>query len=328
MNRRKITKVYWGAAGALAGLLVVAGFRAVAQDEELDIVYAEQQRLAAHSLLLDVVAMPGRGYVAVGERGHVVLSADGEAWAQADIVPTRSTLTTIARGGERLWAAGHDSVILTSGDHGRTWTQQFFDPDRQQPIMDLYFFDDHTGLAIGAYGLALHTTDGGKSWLEGMINEEEWHNNALLNLGDGRLLVAGEAGFTYRSTDNGETWETIVMPYGGSMFGIVEGNGGCVIVFGLRGNVQESCDFGDNWEELETGTESSIAGAARIEGTNIFVGNSGLVMTREGRGPFMVEQHTSGVDFAAIVPAGEGRFLLVGEDGVHEYPERQGGGDG
>jgi photosystem II stability/assembly factor-like uncharacterized protein len=302
----------------------------ISEQEELDIVYAEHLPLAAHSLLLDVLRIPGHGFVAVGERGHVVRSPDGVTWEQAEVVPTRSTLTTvtISMGDGRLWAAGHDSVIITSGDFGNTWTRQFFDPDRQQPVMDVKFFDDHRGLAIGAYGLALSTDDGGKQWQEALVNEEEWHNNALLDMGDGRLMVAGEAGFTYRSTDAGQTWETIEMPYPGSMFGIVEGANGCAIVFGLRGNVQESCDFGDTWVELATGTEASIAGATLDNGINVFVGNSGLVMTRGDGGPFSVEYHSSGVDFAAVVPVGYGRYLLVGEDGVHRYPESgETGGD-
>jgi photosystem II stability/assembly factor-like uncharacterized protein len=325
--RHRKPKRKGGLRAALAGALLISGIVAFTQEEGLDIVYAERLPLAARSLLLDVIAVPGRGFVAVGERGHVLLSADGLAWEQAEVVPTRSTLTTVARGGERLWAAGHDSVIITSGDHGRTWTRQFFDPGRQQPVMDLYFFDDHRGWAIGAYGLALYTDDGGKNWRERVINEEEWHNNALLALDGGRLMVAGEAGFSYRSIDDGETWETIEMPYGGSMFGIVTGANGCVLVFGLRGHAQESCDFGDTWRELDTGTESSIAGATLFNGINVLVGNSGLVLTRAGDGPFEAFYHSSGVEFAAVVPAGDGRFLLVGEDGVHRYPE-EAPGDG
>jgi photosystem II stability/assembly factor-like uncharacterized protein len=171
--------------------------------------------------------------------------------------------------------------------------------------------------------LYLFTEDGGRNWDEELINQEDWHNNAILDLGDGRLMIAGEAGFSYRSQDGGATWETLTMPYGGSMFGIVEGDDDCIIVYGLRGNIQESCDFGDSWVELDSGTEASIAGAVRWQRTNLFVGNSGLVLTREGQGPFRATYHSSGVDFAAVVPAGGGRFLLVGEDGVHAYPERE-----
>lgn len=304
----------------LAGLLQ-AGAAPAADTSELDIEYAEPARLSTRSLLLDISALPSGGFVAVGERGHVVYSADGETWQQADVVPTRSTLTTVTGHGSRLWAAGHDTVILTSGDAGVTWTRQYFDPERQQPIMDIHFFDDRRGIAIGAYGLALVTADGGANWLDHSVSEEEWHNNALLALDESTLLVAGEAGFSYRSTDAGETWETIEMPYPGSMFGIVRSAPGCVMEFGLRGHAQQSCDGGGSWEELETGTDYTIAGAAHVDGRTVLVGNTGLILVYDGDGKFTTMSHSSGVDFAALVHAGNGRFLLVGESGIHRYPE-------
>ena len=43
---------------------------------------AQHMPLAARSLLLDVVRTTDGGLVAVGERGHVVMSVDGETWIQ------------------------------------------------------------------------------------------------------------------------------------------------------------------------------------------------------------------------------------------------------
>ena len=37
--------------------------------------------------------------------------------------------------------------------------------------------------------------------------ESDYHLNSLLDFGDGSWLIAGEAGYSYRSYDNGETWE-------------------------------------------------------------------------------------------------------------------------
>jgi len=291
-----------------------------ANEPGLDVDYAEHLPLVPRSLLLDITSIPGHGFVAVGERGHIVLSEDGKTWAQAEVVPTRSTLTTVTVSNGRLWAAGHDSVILTSGDFGKSWTLQNFDPDRQQPIMDILFTDESRGLAVGAYDLALVTEDGGKNWDDSSISGEDWHNNGILDLGDGLMMVAGEAGTSYRSEDGGEIWDPLELPYGGSMFGIIEAGDGCVLLYGLRGHVQQSCDFGDDWEELETGTESTITGAVRWQDTLVMVGNSGLVLTREGQGDFRAEYHPGGDDFAAVVATADGRFLMVGEDGIHHWP--------
>ena len=300
--------------GGLLALAVIA-------EEGIDVEYAEQQPLATDSMLLDITRS-GNNLVAVGERGHIVISTDGQTWTQAEHVPTRSTLTTVFSVGNRLWAAGHDAVILTSGDNGRTWTREFFDPDRGQAVMDIYFTDENNGIAIGSYALFMRTSDGGLTWEEEIIDEEsDYHLNSLLDFGDGKWLIAGEAGYSYRSYDDGETWMALDMPYQGSMWGALKTNEECVVFYGLRGHVMESCDFGTSWTEVETGSESSISGAANYEDLVVLAANSGIIMTRDDSGQFSTYHHSSGVDFSGALSMGDGLFLLVGEDGVHQYPE-------
>jgi len=288
--------------------------------ESPDIQYAQRMPLAAQSLLLDVTSGPGGVLVAVGERGHIVWSTDGETWQQAETVPANSTLTSITAVGDRLWAAGHDSTILTSGDAGRNWTRQHYDPDRQQPIMDILFLDADHGIAVGAYGLYLVSFDGGVTWEDGTVSDEEWHFNALARLDDGRLFIAGEAGYSYLSEDAGETWTLLELPYQGSMWGAVTLAGGCFLAHGLRGHVLQSCDNGQNWQAPETGTQASLTGSVFDGQRTVLVGNSGTVVERDGDGPFAAALHPSGVDFAAVIARGDGRYLLVGEDGVHHWP--------
>jgi photosystem II stability/assembly factor-like uncharacterized protein len=308
----------------LTGLLVQIVFA----DHHVDVEYAERMPLATESLLLDVTRS-GNNLVAVGERGHIVVSTDGKTWVQAEHVPTRSTLTTVFSIGNRVWAGGHDAVILTSGDAGLTWTQLFFDPDRQQAVMDIYFTDENNGVAIGSYGLYLHTSDGGRTWLETIVDEEsDYHLNSLLDFGDGRWLIAGEAGLSYRSYDSGNTWEAIDLPYQGSMWGALKTNEECVLFYGLRGHVLESCDFGTSWAEIETGSTASISGAVAEDGLVLLGANGGVVFVRDDSGQFEIQHHSSGVDFAAVLSLGNGNFLLVGEDGIHNFPEAAKGGDG
>jgi photosystem II stability/assembly factor-like uncharacterized protein len=309
----------------LATALAVSGDDA----SELDIDYAEKLPLVPHSMLLDVTRA-GDTLVAVGERGHVILSADGSDWQQAEVVPTRATLTTVFGLGGRLWAGGHDAVIITSGDGGNTWTREFFDPDRQQAVMDIYFTDLQNGVAIGSYGLYLRTDDGGQTWEEVTIDEEGgYHLNAMVRFEDGRRLIAGEAGYSYRSYDDGETWELMDMPYLGSMWGALQLDEECALFYGLRGNALKSCDFGTTWLELDTGTEASISGSALNDGQVLLVANSGMLLVKDDSNGFLAEKHSSGVDFAAAVALDDGSFVLVGEDGVFRYPEtaQQGASD-
>ena len=114
---------------------LVAGLTVQKANAEMamDVEYAEHLPLVTQSMLLDITRA-GNTLVAVGERGHVVISTDGESWQQAEVVPTRSTLTSVFSLAGRLWAGGHDAVIITSGDGGETWSRQFFAPDRQQAV--------------------------------------------------------------------------------------------------------------------------------------------------------------------------------------------------
>lgn len=292
---------------------------------ETDITYAEHVPLASRSLLLDV-ARVGKTLVAAGERGHIVYSQDnGISWTQAEVVPTRATLTSLYVVGERLWAAGHDSVILTSADSGRTWTRQYFDPERQQPVMDLYFANADRGIALGAYGLMLLTRDGGHHWDDAAVDEEDdAHLNAIMESPDGTLLIAGEAGFSYRSRDTGQTWEKMDLPYEGSLFGLVADGADCILLYGLRGHVLRSCDVGTSWEELPTGIEATLLGAAMQDGAVLLAGNGGALLTYD-HGRFSADVHPSGVDFSSVIALGNGQFLLTGEDGTYLFPSAENG---
>ena len=315
----------------LLALVFAIPFFVSAQDgvESPGIEYSELKPLATQSLLLDVTRLSSGRLVAVGERGHVVYSDDGESWQQVENVPTRSTLTTVTAIGDQIWAGGHDTAIIFSEDGGESWTSQNFDPERQQAIMDIYFTDGLNGNAMGAYGLFMVTSDGGESWVDELVDtENDYHLNEMIRFDDGRRMIAGEAGFSYRSLDDGQTWEALDLPYFGSMWGAQRLGDECVLFFGLRGHILESCDFGDSWNEIAVDTLASLSGASTDDGTTVIAGNSGVVLVRSVSGEFSVESHSSGVDFASVISLGDGQFLLVGEDGVHFFPENNESGAG
>jgi len=153
---------------ALAVLLLPALLQAQEQPGEIQPQPAERVPLADKSLILDVTRA-GERYVAVGARGHVLVSSNGKDWEQAESVPVRATLTRVEFVGGRLWAVGHDTTIIQSNDLGQTWTLQHFKPlwdgpISEQPLLDVHFFDANRGLAVGAYGLIMRTDDAGRTW--------------------------------------------------------------------------------------------------------------------------------------------------------------------
>ncbi|MFP4277092.1 MAG: WD40/YVTN/BNR-like repeat-containing protein [Wenzhouxiangella sp.] len=326
--------------------------------------------LAAESLILHVIETP-RNLVAVGERGHVLLSEDGRNWTQAEFVPVHATLTRVAYADERLWAVGHDSVIIHSYDYGQTWTLQHFEPDWEQPLLDVHFGDGDAGIAIGAYGLFMRTEDAGRHWeaLEmadlvvseaidweaaarsvreaqqddldsaaagsdddqyydagtdfdrGCYEFMECHLNAVVDLGDGRQMIAAEHGYGFRSSDGGQTWESFRFPYSGSMFGLLHLGGESVLAYGLRGHVQRSDDFGDSWAVLDTGLESTLmGGTVDPQGQPLMVGSGAARLSYDPEsGRFELDEDRLGSDYVSVLLAPNGTLVLAGADGLsHE----------
>lgn len=76
---------------------------------------------------------------------------------------TVSRLTTIARAGERLVAAGAHGLILVSNDSGKRW-QQVPSPISSD-LFGLFFLNAKKGWAVGQDGVILHTSDGGLNWV-------------------------------------------------------------------------------------------------------------------------------------------------------------------
>jgi photosystem II stability/assembly factor-like uncharacterized protein len=304
----KSWKLCCGAGGVLLAALSAPLFAQqaapAARDEDPSAQPSETMQRASHSLLLDLVRTAS-GFVAVGERGHVLRSDDGRGWTQLT-VPTRSALTSIASADGQLWVGGHDGVILHSVDGGQTWQSQRRDPFKLEPgeqaadhdprqgapILDIYFRDASHGLAVGAHALMLVTSDGGATWtakqaldaptapakpaapMEGDLfsaedleleDEADPHFNAIAAAGEHTLVIVGERGSFLRSDDDGETWRRMAFPYKGSMFGVLWLGEQRLLAYGLRGNVYESRDNGSSWSKVDAATGVSLMGGSALE---------------------------------------------------------------
>jgi photosystem II stability/assembly factor-like uncharacterized protein len=281
---------------------------------------AVMARLAPKSLLLDA-ARGGDRLLAVGERGHILVSSDGgQSWTQAK-VPTRVLLTGVYLHDDRLgWAVGHDSVVLRTRDGGVTWERVHHAPENERPLLDVWFKDAERGLATSAYGELLVTTDGGDSWEPRAVRDgDDFHLNQLAAAADGALYLAAEAGHLYRSDDGGETWVPLPSPYEGSFFGLLPLAEGPVLAFGLRGRLFSSADRGRTWTRIETATEATLLSAIQIgPGRFVIAGMEGTLVWGEGvSGPVRTEQRPDRHAIVALAASPGRGLLLFGEGGVN-----------
>ncbi len=287
---------------------------------------AEMAVKAKGNPLLRVVNT-GKRYVAVGVRGHILVSADGASWSQVaspvDVMLTSVTFADASNG----WAVGHDAVILHTSDGGDTWKQQHFQPELNKPLFDVLFLDAQTGFAVGAYGLMLTTTDGGSSWAPVAANpvtEDERHINALARLGDGSLMVVGEAGTIGVSADRGLTWTKLATPYDSSLFCVIPAGDKGALIGGLRGNSFFTADVrSGTWKKMETRTDQSLFGMAALPGDKVaMVGlNATLLIFEPGKPARSVpitdkigNRQTDTLSWLTMAP--DGGLIMVGDAGV------------
>lgn len=109
-----------------------------------------------------------RGWL-VGDGGLMLRSENGGVtWNQPtgklpQAIAGSLDFRAVATHGTKVWIAGRPGgVVWHSPDDGITWQKQF---TRQTvPIHDLTFVSPKHGTAVGAFGLILSTSDGGRTW--------------------------------------------------------------------------------------------------------------------------------------------------------------------
>ena len=311
-------------------------------------VPALESRLAPGGCLAAVVEAGGR-LVAVGQRGHVLTSDDGGAtWAQAS-VPVSTDLTAVHFPSPRRgWAVGHDGVVLATADGGRSWEKQLDgrrlgailaararaggDPPELrerlailasrgtgQSFLDVWFADERTGFAVGAFDLLVHTEDGGRTWtpwLGRTENPRSLHLHAVRRVA-GEIWIAGEQGLALKLDPVARRFRAVRVGYAGSFFGVT-GVGRAVVLHGLRGSVFRSADGGATWRRVPTGLASGLtASTALPDGRLVIVSQTGHVLVSgDGGASFAPARPERLRPASAAAPSGPGALAIVGADGA------------
>ncbi|MEY2688459.1 MAG: hypothetical protein RL375_2657 [Pseudomonadota bacterium] len=282
--------------------------------------------LATRSLVL-AVTRAGQRLVAVGERGHVLLSDDeGKQWRQAKAVPTRNTLTCLhAVDATHLWAAGHAGTLLRSDDAGETWRKVASPVQERDVLLSIRVEPGGRGLAVGGFGVAITTSDGGEHWqgAELIAGEEgERHLNQILVSAKGTWLIAAEAGHVLRSADAGATWKAIKTPYAGSLWsGVALANGG-LLACGMRGNLVRSSDDGLSWTHQAIPGAGSLTAAVVLRDQRVaLVGVDGTVVIGNAAGDqFVLHRQDDRATLNAAVLVGADLLAVGSATGLKLLP--------
>jgi photosystem II stability/assembly factor-like uncharacterized protein len=312
----------WFRAGAVATTACGIAFAATVAVEVLPATGPLRATTMQRLLIVDAERL-GNRIVAVGDRGYIVFSDDGgTSWKRARTPPAPLLTSIDFLDAQSGLAVGHDAMILRTADAGETWTQQFSAPAEQRPLLDVNYLTSQRAIAVGAYAAYYETTDGGKSWNARKIGTEDKHFNAILELGDGRLLILGEAGTILGSDDNGATWSPVASPYKGSLFGGVIANDGAVVAFGMRGRIYRSSDKGRTWKQIDNPSVATLMGGEKMaDGTLVIAGAAGTALVSRDNGQsFQPLETGSTKTYAKALLGAANTLLLLGEAGVRTAP--------
>ncbi len=292
--------------------------------------------LAAKSLILDL-ANPGPRIVAVGWRGHVLISEDeAKSWQQLEI-PTRRMLTSVFfKDKLHGWAVGHGAVILGTEDGGKSWQLLSSAPEEERPLFDIIVNDSY-GFAIGAYAKFMTTEDGGKSWqsaefvTQNSVDSQnssddedaipfDFHLNGIGRSASGTFYIAAEAGYIFRSDDAGHTWQELPSPYNGSFYGALPLADETLLVYGLRGHIFRSEDGGQSWVQITTGTTSLLTDATMLsDGAIVVTGMAGVILVSTDSGQTFTLHQPDRISLTAVVGISANSILFAGEHGFKHY---------
>ncbi len=270
-----------------------------------------------HGVLLSVTRAGDR-LVAAGDRGTILLSDDQGANWRAVASGTDELLTSaVFISPTEGWLVGQDSTVLHSTDAGLHWTSQLSAPGTDQALFSVASLASNHLVATGSYALMLETTNGA-TWAPVKLPnlDEDYHLNCVMAHG-ADLVITGEAGHAFLR--HGTTWTPIPVPYDGSQFGCLTTHDGTMFSFGLRGSLFAAAPGTVAWKRIETGEQRSIFGGTILaNGFVALVGSNGLMMLFD---PQTEKLRTlppvTGATLSAVAETQSGRWVVVGEDGVH-----------
>lgn len=302
--------------------------------------------LSSRSVLLGLTKTAER-IVAVGERGIVIYSDDrGKSWNQSN-VPVSVSLTDAAFSSAKIgWAIGHGGVVLKTEDGGESWQVQldgarlmsqlekragFSDAviarwkkeGADKPFLALHVMSDQSVVVVGAYGLAFISRDSGVTWEyfgDKLDNPKSNHLYAMA-VRDNQLFIAGEQGCLFVSSDGGESFKRIELPYKGTLFELHVSAKGLFAV-GMKGKLLFSSNQGNLWKDVPNPIPVSLLSVSVLpDGKQLWLNQAGqfLLGAEDGQALLPLSSPTAPGTLRTLM-LGDKVLITAGFRGVAAQP--------
>lgn len=295
---------------------------------------------APSGLLLDIVNT-GKHLVAVGERGHIIYSADhGKNWQQAS-VPVYVTLTAVFFISPDVgWAVGHEGVILHSTDAGKTWIRQLdgyqvnkqvitqaqqLVHNKQHQLQTVTDKDQHEEITY-------QLEEAGYALEEAIEDDQAGPFKPLLDVwfaNEYQGYAVGAYGILLQTLDGGENWTLISNrlenPEGFHLNSVASTPSGAIFITGESGAIFRSTNEGENWDRLTPPYEGSFFGITSKGDSIVVFGLRGNIYRSRNNGDnWETVKTNANTTITAGMPTRSGLIVLVGNAGHVLFSKDQG----
>jgi hypothetical protein len=254
-------------------------------------------------------------YLYAGTDNYVYRSSDnGTSWNQMKTGMTQSSVLCLASSGTYIIAGlyGFYDTINRTSDNGTNWTSN---SDISGSVYSLVFSGGY--MIAGTQNGIYRTADNGTNWYASNTGLTAAVVTALIYHGS-KLIVAVNTGAEYYSTNNGTTWNSMIIrsSYAITRFAV----SGTDIYAGGTDTLFRSTDYGTTWKSYGSKKSgSSYTDEIIVNGGTIFLGtrDSGIYRsTNNGTGWTRKNVGLTDLTITGFAVIGSSIFAGTDSDGV------------
>lgn len=150
------------------------------------------------------------------------------------------------------WLVGQKGTLIKRMSSGYQWQSV----DTYEDLNDVFFVDNINGYVVGGGGTILRTNDGGNNWsLVTLTSSTDLRGVHAMTTNE--AIAVGPVDTLYK-TQNGSSWEPIILNFGQSFRRIQFIDNLIGYAVGSNGAVIKSTDGGGSWSLLNTGITSNL----------------------------------------------------------------------
>jgi hypothetical protein len=268
--------------------------------------WTRRNPLPHNDTLLEVAHGNGR-FVAVGERGAVVVSTNGTDWV-LDRVKGQPTLSSVAYGNGAFVGVAQ-GTILSSID-GVTWAARM---NRRPSWVEFRTVHFGNGRFVAAGGTKIFTSTDGVNWDPATLPTHQPPILRAIAFGNGMFVAISEflPGTRAWTSADGVTWAPVANGPGQEIEDLTFGNGLFVAV-GDEGAVYTSAN-GTNWTSRDSDVSNRLIDVIYGNGRFVAVGTRGRIISSANGTSWRRETSGTPDRLESITFAG-GTFTAVGEN--------------